>query len=183
MLPKIRTSSSYHTCPKFGEHLWFGYTIGTAYSDTFYLTCCFAGAASLLAGIAYPYCLIKPARQFQYIMGKFGHFIFSVLLSLLYFILLSPLALLTRTQQRFPATRWEREIEHSYGWQCKATNTYTQNDIGTKNIFSTITRILRHFIHHGQWYLLPLIVLMLALGVLLFFAQTSVVAPFIYTLF
>ena len=34
-----------------------------------------------------------------------------------------------------------------------------------------------------KWWLLPLLVVMLLVGLLLVFAQTSVLAPFIYTIF
>lgn len=34
-----------------------------------------------------------------------------------------------------------------------------------------------------KWWLLPIILIMLLLGALLIFAQTSVLAPFIYTVF
>ncbi|MBU0504084.1 MAG: DUF5989 family protein [Candidatus Omnitrophota bacterium] len=34
-----------------------------------------------------------------------------------------------------------------------------------------------------RWWLTPIIVMLLLLGLLIFFAQSSAVAPFIYTLF
>ena len=34
-----------------------------------------------------------------------------------------------------------------------------------------------------KWWLMPLIIMMLAVGVLIAFAQGSVLAPFIYTIF
>lgn len=34
-----------------------------------------------------------------------------------------------------------------------------------------------------RWWLTPIIVMLLLLGILIFFAQSSAVAPFIYTLF
>ncbi len=34
-----------------------------------------------------------------------------------------------------------------------------------------------------KWWLLPIVVVMLLLGLLLAFAETSVLAPFIYTIF
>jgi len=34
-----------------------------------------------------------------------------------------------------------------------------------------------------KWWLLPIIVVLLLVGVLLIFAQSSVLAPFIYTIF
>lgn len=33
------------------------------------------------------------------------------------------------------------------------------------------------------WWLMPMVVLLLVLGILLIFAQSSAIAPFIYTLF
>lgn len=34
-----------------------------------------------------------------------------------------------------------------------------------------------------RWWLTPIVVMLLLLGLLIFFAQSSAVAPFIYTLF
>ena len=34
-----------------------------------------------------------------------------------------------------------------------------------------------------KWWLLPIVIMLLLLGVLIFFTQSSAVAPFIYTLF
>jgi len=34
-----------------------------------------------------------------------------------------------------------------------------------------------------KWWLAPIIIMLLLLGMLIFFAQSSTVAPFIYTLF
>lgn len=39
------------------------------------------------------------------------------------------------------------------------------------------------FLNHKRWWLLPMIVVLLLLGVLMILAQSSVIAPFIYTLF
>jgi hypothetical protein len=36
---------------------------------------------------------------------------------------------------------------------------------------------------HKQWWLLPMILVFTLLGILLVFAQTSPLAPFIYTIF
>lgn len=34
-----------------------------------------------------------------------------------------------------------------------------------------------------KWWLAPIVLLLLLLGILIFFTQSSVIAPFIYTLF
>jgi len=43
--------------------------------------------------------------------------------------------------------------------------------------------LLMFFSQHKWWWLTPMIVLLLLLGVLVIFAQSSAIAPFIYTLF
>ena len=39
------------------------------------------------------------------------------------------------------------------------------------------------FLQHKWWWLAPMLIVLFAVGVLLIFAQSSAVAPFIYTLF
>lgn len=51
--------------------------------------------------------------------------------------------------------------------------------MGKLEIFAELWRFLRV---RKMWWLAPLLVLLVTLGFLLVFAQTSVLAPFIYTL-
>jgi hypothetical protein len=49
---------------------------------------------------------------------------------------------------------------------------------------NSLVRELWHFMRiRKKWWLLPIIVVLLLMGVLLVFAQSSVLAPFIYTIF
>ena len=49
---------------------------------------------------------------------------------------------------------------------------------------SVISELYGTFLRRGHWYMLPLLVVMLAIGMLLVVAASSpFVAPFIYTLF
>ena len=49
---------------------------------------------------------------------------------------------------------------------------------------SGIVKELIHFLWKEKlWWMIPMIIVLLLFGVLIFFAQTSPVAPFIYTLF
>lgn len=43
--------------------------------------------------------------------------------------------------------------------------------------------LVRFFWQHRWWWLTPLVVILLLLGLLVIFAQSSAIAPFIYTLF
>ena len=43
--------------------------------------------------------------------------------------------------------------------------------------------LLSFFWQHKWWWLTPMILVLLLFGLLIFFAQSSAIAPFIYTLF
>jgi hypothetical protein len=49
--------------------------------------------------------------------------------------------------------------------------------------FSIALELVGFFWANRWWWLVPMLAVLLLLGVLLLFAQTSAVAPFIYTLF
>ena len=48
---------------------------------------------------------------------------------------------------------------------------------------STVSELWRFIRVRRKWWLVPVIVAMLLIGMLLVFAQGSVLAPFIYTIF
>ena len=49
--------------------------------------------------------------------------------------------------------------------------------------FGIAGELLAFFWQNKQWWLLPMIVVLLVFGVVMIFAQSSAIAPFIYTLF
>lgn len=49
--------------------------------------------------------------------------------------------------------------------------------------FSIASELLQFFWERKLWWLTPMILLLLAFGLLIIFAQSSAIAPFIYTLF
>lgn len=46
-----------------------------------------------------------------------------------------------------------------------------------------VGELLQFFWQHKWWWLMPMILALLLIGVLVIFAQSSAIAPFIYTLF
>ncbi len=54
---------------------------------------------------------------------------------------------------------------------------------GVSNRVSTIGELLGFFSKNKWWWLTPMILLLFLVGFLVVLAQTSAVAPFIYTLF
>jgi uncharacterized protein DUF5989 len=54
---------------------------------------------------------------------------------------------------------------------------------GLSGRFSIASELLQFFWERKLWWLMPMVVLLLGFGLLIAFAQSSAVAPFIYTLF
>ncbi|MFI5324217.1 MAG: DUF5989 family protein [Thermodesulfobacteriota bacterium] len=54
---------------------------------------------------------------------------------------------------------------------------------GITNRMSIIGELLQFFIQNKWWWITPMILLLLIFALLIIFAQSSAVAPFIYTLF
>lgn len=48
---------------------------------------------------------------------------------------------------------------------------------------SVVSQLWEYMRERKKWWLLPVIVMMLVVGILLVFAQGSALAPFIYTIF
>lgn len=51
------------------------------------------------------------------------------------------------------------------------------------NRVEILGELLSFFVHNKWWWLTPMIVILLLFGILMVFAQSSAIAPFIYTLF
>jgi hypothetical protein len=49
--------------------------------------------------------------------------------------------------------------------------------------FGVASELLHFFWERKLWWLMPMVILLLGFGLLIAFAQSSAVAPFIYTLF
>lgn len=55
-------------------------------------------------------------------------------------------------------------------------------DVATRR-FGIAGELLSFFWNNKRWWMLPIVTVILVLGVVLVLAQSSVIAPFIYTLF
>jgi len=54
---------------------------------------------------------------------------------------------------------------------------------GITNRFGIAGELLKFFLQNKWWWLTPMIIVLLLFGFLIIFAQSSAIAPFIYTLF
>jgi hypothetical protein len=54
---------------------------------------------------------------------------------------------------------------------------------GFLGFFSVISELMHFFWERKLWWLMPMVLVLIGFGLLIAFAQSSAVAPFIYTLF
>ena len=52
-----------------------------------------------------------------------------------------------------------------------------------KGRFSIVGELLSFFWKEKMWWMIPMLIILLMLGILMIFSQSTPVAPFIYTLF
>lgn len=55
--------------------------------------------------------------------------------------------------------------------------------MGVKGMLSIVTELFRFLWSRKLWWMIPIVVVLLLFGILIFFTQSAAVAPFIYTLF
>ncbi|MEG2172533.1 MAG: DUF5989 family protein [Desulfovibrionaceae bacterium] len=163
-----------------------GYLAGTVLPDALYALICALGLVLLAIGLLRPHLVAGVSAGFRAVTGKFGHCIFNLLLGAVYFLVFYPIAMFWRhvLKKAFYHT-WERGEQGPRAvWRSKTVQTLVHvAGQKQKSLVGNAYEILCYFARHGNWMLLPVLALLLFLGIIMFFAQTSSLAPFIYTLF
>jgi len=144
------------------------------------------GLVHLAAAVTLPQMLAWPQRAWMTVARFQGWLIMAILLTLVYFCLIWPASRLSRrrtqgfvfwndTPPRSP-TAWEpidlaeTELSMAGGQQVRSLPLLLASVIG-------------FFFRRGNYVLLAIVILLVILGLVLYFVQNSAVAPFIYTLF
>jgi len=149
------------------------------------------GAALLCLGLFLPH-ILKPIEKPIYgATSWIGKIIMTVLLGVLFLVFVTPVGLAIRALKgKAPFFRWGMEKnpdqDRFEGWVDKISNADKRavNDkVTAKNLLLQPFSVVSYFVSQGQWAMIPVLILLLMLGLLLFFAQGSALAPFIYTSF
>ena len=124
-----------------------------------------------------------PELALRKLASMFGSLIFSIMLSLLYFIFFWPMGIIVRKiYGMHPIYCWQQNPpEQTSYWQDKSAEVITE-DSKFPFILQPLSIIL-WFMKKENCLFLPVIIILIILGLLLFFVQTSSLAPFIYTIF
>lgn len=128
-----------------------------------------------------------PERALHELGSWIGHKAMIIILTGVYILLIWPAGILLRqTRGSHPIYKWESTPPSKMiGWQVKKY-TYEQAFRGMstdRKLKISFLRVITFFVRHGLFIFIPALILILSLGIVLFFLQTSVLAPFVYTLF
>ena len=143
-----------------------------------------AGATILLLTFVAPATMAPLERALRFV----GHWIFQGLLSLVlvlvYFLFFVPLGGVLR--ERYPIVEWEAAKPDlgATGWEEKRLQrTAAREGEKRRPLLLLPLLLLSYFARERQFVVIPVVLLLVILGLVLLFLQTSAIAPFIYTLF
>ena len=135
------------------------------------ITC--IGIIITFISIINPNILQKFRHLFMKITGFIGKIIFNCILMILYYLLIFPIGII------FKILGGKNEEKYT-SFQDYNSKDYSSGKI--KGIYN-ILAIFRVFSGEKFFLMMPIVIILIIIGIIIAFAETSVVAPFIYTLF
>jgi hypothetical protein len=148
-----------------------------------------SGGAVLVLTLIAPFTWQWPEQVIRRFGNWLGHCLMTALLVPVYFLLFWPVGALLRTiRGSHPIYEWGKLPKSGMeGWHPKIY----PPDVADAQARSKLSRqrrvslfgVLVFFARRGEYLLIPVLLLVVSLGIVLFFLQTSALAPFIYTLF
>ena len=143
------------------------------------------GWLHLVLAVALPQALYWPERAWSGLAQWQGKLVMAVLLTVVYFGLIWPARWLRRSAEPgFFA--WDNERPGSgSAWQPLDSAEADPKLVHERqrSLPLLLAGVIAFFFRRGHFILLPILILLLVLGLVLFFVQSSALAPFIYTLF
>jgi hypothetical protein len=146
-----------------------------------------AGALAMLVTLVAPFAWEVPERGIRRFGNWLGHALMTAILVLVYGLFFWPVGALIRALRGAdPVYQWRTTPPAGMeGWRRKelpfdvAGASGAGASAGRVGFFA----VLVFFTRRGYYLLIPALVVLVSLGIALFFLQTSALAPFIYTLF
>ena len=145
------------------------------------------GVVFFLCGLICPSLMHYPSRAFRAFGNVMGHIIFSLLLSVVYVILILPVGLIMKKKaNKYDLMKWETSFDGEICSTLKpkewdAGNTHQSKE--SYGLLYNLFRLFTYFHMKRQHILLPVLFILILIGLIFFFVASTVIAPFIYTLF
>ena len=133
----------------------------------------FLGCLLIMLATIYPNTLAYLRLFIKKIFSLIGSFIFKIVLFVLYYILVIPIGFILKKRNE------KKQVISETNFNIYKKENFYNKRKGVYNIL----QIFRIFTNEKYFLMLPLIVIFILFGFLLIFVQSSIVAPFIYTLF
>jgi hypothetical protein len=166
-----------------GWSAWKYYFVVGA-NDSLWFALLILGLAGLVAARAIPSIWTLPERALAAVMQHIGHWLFAIVLSFLYFALVTPLGIAARTSTKESFMEWHRDhLSTRPSWTPKEITAEGGVRHKHRSLMRSLAVVLLHFHRRKLYFVLPFLAIVLALGLALFFVKGSALAPFIYTLF
>ena len=158
--------------------------------DWFWRGLMITGLVLIVLGTVLPQLLSWPHRLWMGLAHLQGRLVMTVLLTIVYFLLISPLGWWERKRHKGsrPFYTWDKTPPSLItGWEPLRESPpvpveLKQGIVRSRSLLSVLTETLVFFAERGHYLLLPVLLFLLFLGLVLFFVQTSALAPFIYTI-
>ncbi len=131
------------------------------------------GCIFILVATIYPNALDLIHKFLNKLFSIIGNLFFKLILTIIYFALVLPIGLIIKSKEKKVNKEETNFVDY------KSNNNLESNKKGFYNIFL----IFKLFNNERYALMIPLIIVLIIIGFLLIFVQSSVVAPFIYTLF
>lgn len=165
--------------------LWrYFFVIGAL--DPLWLLIAVLGSLGMALTLIFPSAWRYPHDALGRLVRTVGGALFAVLLGIVYVGLITPFGWLLRLiKGDAPIYRWTgRPADQMEGWHPKEVILETAaGATGRSSIARRFFKVLRFFADRGHYLLLPALVILISIGLVLFFVKSSALAPLIYTLF
>ena len=140
------------------------------------------GLYMIISGVILPQSLEWCYKPFSIVGNKIGELIFDILLLIVYFVFVLPVGIFMRRKNHdYLYLEWDGQYPFA---EREGFTSWKSSGMTSRNgMLSTSARIIEVFMMNGKYILIPAVMILIALGIILFFVSSSVMAPFIYTLF
>jgi hypothetical protein len=144
------------------------------------------GGLHLAAAVLLPQSLAWPERAWIGIARWQGWLVMTVLLTIVYFALIWPASYFSRRRTRGFVTWNQEPPRSSTAWEAidlVEPDSALARGGRYRSLPLLLAGVVGFFFRRGDYVLLTIVILLVVLGLVLYFVQSSALAPFIYTLF
>ncbi len=158
---------------------WAVCTVGVA--NVMFKVVSFVGLLLLVVGVIAPLCLRKPVKVIKKAFSALGNIILKVILLPIYLVMTVVNGLTGKKySSKFGFRNWEERDSLNTAY----SDFNNSGESKYKHTFTgTFIKVIGFFVNNGMYVVVPIVIILLVVGFVMFFASSSAVFSFVYTLF